>query len=228
MTDLRLVTAAAAFHSTKALYCWCLVREVLETFILKVRSRFAALYFLTDYCSIVCIWCLQNARPKLGSKLLKLAVAQNCCNLKWTRKLHHVMKMIISVYLLCQRKTNKGSKKGSVTTLLLEERPGSVQARGNFSQYYFAGACDRGQPPPHHTWKEKIKRRIHLAIHTCNTGIKQATGLPANWQHNLETAATVTYGKILRIRVESFIFAYCKELNGGEYPLHFNVCVQFG
>lgn len=70
------------------------------------------------------------------------------------KKLHHPINRIISVYLLCQRKKNRVSKKCSVTTLLLEERPGSVQARGNFSQYYFLWARNTGQPPPHHTWKE--------------------------------------------------------------------------
>jgi len=161
-------------------------------------------------------------KAKPVSKVLRLAVAQNHCNLKWTRKLHHVINRIISVYLLCQRKTNRVSKKGSVTTLLLEEKPGSGQARGNFSQYYFLWACNSGQPPPLHTWK-KTQR-----TNTSGNSHPQHTHKISNYQPIRNSSNGNTWQDTKDSRAESCIFIYNEMLNGDQYPLHFNVCLQSG
>lgn len=95
-------------------------REALVTFILKVHLHLAILSFLADFCSTSTYLMSATLRAKLVPKVLELVVGENCCNLQWLRKWHRVINVVvISVYLLCQRKTNRFSEKGSTATLLL-------------------------------------------------------------------------------------------------------------
>lgn len=166
MTDLNLKPAAAVFHSTKALYCWCLhQRSICNTYSQSLFTFCSTLFSdrLLQYSRYLMS---AKLKAKLVSKVLKLAAAQNCCNLKWTRKLHHVINRIISMYLLCQRKTNRVSKRLSNHSAAGGEARFYTGKRQFLTVLFLVSMQQRSASSSH------LKGLIPLGIHTHNTGIK--------------------------------------------------------